>query len=61
MVLFDWMEDKEAKMADPNLSVYSAESGPLGCLFTTPNRTDINSRASVYSSSVTHSLEVPTE
>ncbi|WP_181057814.1 MULTISPECIES: hypothetical protein [unclassified Pseudoclavibacter] len=48
-------------MADPNLSVYSAESGPLGCLFTTPNRTDINSRASVYSSSVTHSLEVPTE
>ncbi|WP_424467803.1 hypothetical protein [Pseudoclavibacter helvolus] len=26
VALFDWMEDQDAKMADPNLTVYSAES-----------------------------------
>ncbi|PPF40016.1 hypothetical protein [Pseudoclavibacter sp. AY1H1] len=26
MVLFDWREDQDAKMVDPNLSVYSVES-----------------------------------
>lgn len=26
VALFDWMEDQDAKMADPNLSLYSAES-----------------------------------
>ncbi|WP_068479069.1 hypothetical protein [Pseudoclavibacter helvolus] len=26
VALFDWMDDQDAKMADPNLTVYSAES-----------------------------------